>query len=1528
VDYFTVTANNSPTGVLTNVTIDGDNNTISNLDLGNEVDWAVISDVADRTAFTTGDKVLIFEAGVGMRKVDYDDLPGAGGGITSLNTLTASTQTFVDDTNVTIVSAGSTHTLTWSGTLADGRIASAATWNAKQNALTFGIADGNAVDIDVGATIVANDYVKFSATGLIGQTYAQVRTDLNVADGANNYSHPNHTGDVTSTGDGATVIADEAVTLAKMAHIATDTFLGRNTAATGDVEVLSMATAKTMLDLTGTNSGDQTSMSGITDTLANFNAALTGADFATLAGTETLTNKTLTTPVIGQINDANGNELLILSTTASAVNEITIANKATGVDATITGTGEVNAGVSIQASGTGNITLGNYRFDGDQAVGAGQDNYVLKYDNATGNISLEAEAGGGGPSFGADNQIPFTNAGGTDFDYEAGFVFDGTHLALTTEDDTMSIGQVTNAFDGLTSALSIYYDTDGTADIDYGITVLNNTAGFSSADLAQIRLVKDYNNPLGSGHNFASIKFQGSHDVSGNVSTGAEIRAVTTHSTWTATNLPTDLNFYTGTDGSGTIRQALQLDHNQYAWFGPASTGSSTIYIKEIGAGVASNVANWGFLNFISGASTCTFHFGDDAGNEWDVAGVNTGSAAPVTTPIYEGELFVDTTNDDVYVAKGIASSADWVQINNTAGGGAPFADTVSIVEGSADASKELRFEVDGFTTATTRVATWPDADGTVVYEAFAQTLTNKTIDGDNNTISNLDLGNEVDWAVISDVADRTAFTTGDKVLIFEAGVGMRKVDYDDLPGAGGGANITLSNLGATAINTSLISDTDITDDLGTEALRWRDIYAQTIGTGQTATDTFTIRGYDTDAPGWTNFIQVTANTAPTCVITNTTINADNNTISGIDLGLEAEWAAIDDVTTGTFASGDKVLIFEAGVGMRKIDYDDLPGAGGGANTNLGNLTATAINLSLISDTDITDDLGSAAIRWRDIYGQTLNTGDTAADTLTLRGRDIDGASWVDVLTITANNTVTADLNSIVTHGGNTIVNTTGTQTLTNKTLTSPAIGTSILDTNGNELMLLTATGSAVNEFTLANAAAAGAPTLSVTGGDPNINMQLSAKGTGNISIGNFTFNADQSFGAPEDNYVLTYDDASGTIGLEAGGGAGAGISGTPANNQIAVWTGTTDIEGTNDLTFDSVTGIMKITKSDAELWVGGTTSAFTSQALNIIGPAGTSATGLLIESKGTNGPFGGGRIIFNYNDGAAAADNDRIGQLTLYTRTSGGSNDEGARFTCYADEAWGASGGGARFEFATQPTSGGSPTLAMTIDMAQNITAESSFFVKEKAAADADVTGYGQFWVRSSDSKPMFTDDGGTDTDLTAGGGGGMVTGVSKNSGANVNAANRSVLNFIEGTNITLTIADDAAGDEVDITIAASGGGGTSMTKTFTAAEAVADGDLCCMNSSGQMAKADADVGSTSQYMLAIATETIGASSSGTFHIFGEYTKTSAFANQSRYYVSTTPAAFTTTAPAGAGDTVRIVGYGMSANTLWFCPDPTYIEI
>ena len=75
-----------------------------------------------------------------------------------------------------------------------------------------------------------------SAADPLDLTAAQVRTLINVADGANNYVHPNHSGDVTSVADGATTIAANVVTNAKLADVPTATFKGRTTAATGDPE--------------------------------------------------------------------------------------------------------------------------------------------------------------------------------------------------------------------------------------------------------------------------------------------------------------------------------------------------------------------------------------------------------------------------------------------------------------------------------------------------------------------------------------------------------------------------------------------------------------------------------------------------------------------------------------------------------------------------------------------------------------------------------------------------------------------------------------------------------------------------------------------------------------------------------------------------------------------------------------------------------------------------------------------------------------------------------------------------------------------------------------------------------------------------------------------------------------------------------------------------------------------------------------------------------------------------------------------
>jgi hypothetical protein len=96
--------------------------------------------------------------------------------------------------------------------------------------------------------------------------------------------------------------------------------------------------------------------------LAELNTAVSDADVASIAGSEILTNKTLTAPKfadLGFIADANGNELIILDTVASAVNEVTLANAATTGTPTLTASGgDTDISLDLVAKGTGKVKAG------------------------------------------------------------------------------------------------------------------------------------------------------------------------------------------------------------------------------------------------------------------------------------------------------------------------------------------------------------------------------------------------------------------------------------------------------------------------------------------------------------------------------------------------------------------------------------------------------------------------------------------------------------------------------------------------------------------------------------------------------------------------------------------------------------------------------------------------------------------------------------------------------------------------------------------------------------------------------------------------------------------------------------------------------------------------------------------------------------------------------------------------------------------------------------------------------------------
>ena len=96
--------------------------------------------------------------------------------------------------------------------------------------------------------------------------------------------------------------------------------------------------------------------------------------------------------------------------------------------------------------------------------------------------------------------------------------------------------------------------------------------------------------------------------------------------------------------------------------------------------------------------------------------------------------------------------------------------------------------------------------------------------------------------------------------------------------------------------------------------------------------------------------------------------------------------------------------------------------------------------------------------------------------------------------------------------------------------------------------------------------------------------------------------------------------------------------------------------------------------------------------------------------------------------------------------------------------------------------------------------------------------------------------------------------------------------------------------------------------------------------NFAAAWSQADADSDGATR-MLAVALGT--SSSTDGMLLQGIFRKAShGFSAGAPLYVSTTAGAFTTTAPSGSGDYVRVVGYVIDSNTIYFNPGTTWVEV
>lgn len=199
-------------------------------------------------------------------------------------------------------------------------------------------------------------------------------------------------------------------------------------------------------------------------------------------------------------------------------------------------------------------------------------------------------------------------------------------------------------------------------------------------------------------------------------------------------------------------------------------------------------------------------------------------------------------------------------------------------------------------------------------------------------------------------------------------------------PAAASGATQALDNLASVAINTSLISDTDITDDLGTGNIRWNAGYFATLNAGLTANDTLILRARDVDGASWTDFITITSANAPTCDLADAVTHNGSAILDAADIGatVQAQGAVLDDLNTLGAPTADGEFLVATGAGA--FAYE----TGATVLTSLGLGTGdspqfTGVNIGHASDTTLTRaSAGVAAIEGNNIY--TSGTDIAAAD--------------------------------------------------------------------------------------------------------------------------------------------------------------------------------------------------------------------------------------------------------------------------------------------------------------------------------------------------------------------------------------------------------------------------------------------------------------------------------------------------------------------------------------------------------------------
>jgi hypothetical protein len=263
-------------------------------------------------------------------------------------------------------------------------------------------------------------------------------------------------------------------------------------------------------------------------------------------------------------------------------------------------------------------------------------------------------------------------------------------------------------------------------------------------------------------------------------------------------------------------------------------------------------------------------------------------------------------------------------------------------------------------------------------------------------------------------------------------------------------------------------------------------------------------------------FVSTVPDAADTSIVRPTNWNADH-TVTGLGTAAELNAGVANGVAT--LDSGGKVPVSELPAAvLGALSYQGT----WNASTNTPTLTSSVGTkgyyyvVSVAGNTDlngITDwKVGDWAVYNGTAWQKVDNTDAVTSvngytGTVVLTQTDISGTVPTS-RTLTAGTGLTGggDLSADRTFAiDSTVATLTGTQTLTNKTLTSPKAN-EILDTNGNEILGLSPTTSATDYLVVKNGIGVGVPLhLYADGSSTNTGLHIQPKGTGLVTISDGT---------------------------------------------------------------------------------------------------------------------------------------------------------------------------------------------------------------------------------------------------------------------------------------------------------------------------------------------------------------------------------------------------------------------------------------